>query len=203
MIVHRVLDKIFNSWTHPAVMRVLLDTTSGFSGNEIARLSGMHPRSALKALTNLEDLGIVKRQRGGRDHIFTLNRAHYLVSEAILPLYNKEQQFRNEIIKDLNKILRAKVVSAILFGSTARKDESSGSDFDICCIVNKKNEIEKIRNTLNESSQTLSEKYGIKISPLLLTVAEFRKKGNTKLVKEISNDGIVLSGKKIKDLLND
>ena len=59
-------------------LRALIDTNSGFTGNEVARVSGMNPRSAFKALTSLENLGIVNRQIGGRDHIFTLKpRAFY------------------------------------------------------------------------------------------------------------------------------
>ncbi|MGA2623864.1 MAG: helix-turn-helix domain-containing protein [Bacteroidota bacterium] len=86
MIMHRVLDEVLRSWSHVAVLRALMDTSTGFTGNEVARVSGMQPRSALKALSSLEELGIVRRQRGGRDHLFTLNREHFLVREALLPI---------------------------------------------------------------------------------------------------------------------
>ena len=86
MVIHRPFDEVLRSWSHVAVLRAILDSAVGLTGNEIARVSGMQPRSALKALTSLEELGIVHRQRGGRDHLFTLNRDHFLTREGLLPL---------------------------------------------------------------------------------------------------------------------
>lgn len=64
MVFHRSLDEVFRSWTRVAVLRTLWDTATGFTGNQVARAAGMHPRSAFKALTALETLGMVQRQRG-------------------------------------------------------------------------------------------------------------------------------------------
>lgn len=194
MVINRVLDNIFNSWAHPPVIRSLLDSTTGYTGREVARLAGIHPHTALKTLANLEDLNIVKRQRGGRDHIFTLNRENYLVYEVILPLFQKEQQFRNEVYKALSKILKGKVASAVVFGSTARKEERPSSDLDICCIIEKKQAIENVRNLLNNSSQKLYKKYGIRVSPVFFTIAEFKKKKNTQLIHNIIEEGKEITG---------
>lgn len=194
MVVHRVLDNIFNSGAHPVVLRTLLDSTTGYTGREVARFSGIHPHTALKTLTNLEELNIVKRQRGGRDHIFTLNRENYLVCEVILPLFQKELQFRDEVYKKLAKILKGKVVSALVFGSTARKEEKPASDLDVCCVVEKKSDVENVRDLLNNSSQSLYEKYGIKISPVFFTIPEFKRKKNTQLLKNIVKEGKEITG---------
>ncbi len=202
MVIHRVLNNLFGSWSHPAVLRTLIDTTNGYTGNEIARLSGMHPRTSLKALTKLEELGIVNRLRGGRDHIFTLNREHYLVNEVVLQIFDREAQFRNELFKSLSKILRNKVISAIVYGSTARKEESPKSDLDLCCIVEKKKEVENIRMVLDNSSQKLNNKFGIKLSPLFFTLTEFKKKKNTQLVKDIIEEGKEITGLNKRALLN-
>src|SRR3990172_5905808 len=121
MIIHHVMDEVFRSWSRVAVLRVLLDTTAGFTGNQVARVSGMQPRSALKALSSLEELGIVRRQRGGRDHLFTLNREHFLVNDALLDLYHSERQFPEVITTTLSAMLQGKVVSAVLFGSVAKR----------------------------------------------------------------------------------
>lgn len=202
MLIHRTFDEVFRTRSNVAVMRALIDTNTGFTGNEVARVSGIHPRSAFKALTLLENLCIVKRQIGGRDHIFTLNRKNFFVQEVILPLFRKEQLFRDEVFKSLAKILKGKVVSATVFGSTARKEEKPGSDLDICCIVEKRTDVEKVRSLLNNSSQNLYEKYGIKISPVLFTVSEFNKKKNTQLVRDIIREGKEITGSLKKVIAN-
>ncbi len=202
MIIHRVFDEVFRSWSHVAVLRALLDTTTGLSGNETARVAGMHPRSALKALSSLEILGIVCRQRGGRDHIFTLNRNHALVRDAIIPMYEEERKFRERIFSVIVHVVKKYVVSAVIFGSVARKEESAGSDLDLCCIVSIAKDKDAVREKLNVASKDWNKTFGIKIAPVILTTYELKKKSRTQLVKDLINDGIVIAGKSPKVILH-
>lgn len=202
MVIHRALDEVFRSWSHVAVLRALLDTSIGCSGNEVARVAGMHPRSALKALTSLEELGIVHRQRGGRDHLFTLNREHYLVRDAIVSLYHSERQFPEVLTTTLAAILGKPVISAVVFGSVAKKEESAQSDFDLCCIVKTEAQKEVVREMLDSEAPRLYQKFGVKIAPVYFTLEELRKKSKSPLVKDILKQGKLITGKHLKDLLN-
>ncbi len=202
MVINKVLDEIFHTWSNAAVLRALLDTNTGFSGNEVARVAGMNPRSAFKALTSLEVLGLVNRVIGGRDHIFTLNREHYLVQEIVLKIYQVESKFFNEVISALSKILKGHVNSAVIFGSVARKEEKPLSDLDICCIVNSQSDVSVVRDLLNKNSSVLYKKYGIKLAPVIFIKAQFLKKSKTKLIKDIAKEGILVAGKSLKGLLN-
>jgi len=202
MLIHRTLDEIFRTWSNIAVLRALLDTKTGASGNEVARLSGMNPRSAFKALTLLEELGLVDRQIGGRDHLFTLNRDNYFVQEVIINLFEVENNFRKEIIKSLAAILKKRVYSAVIFGSTARKEENALSDLDICCIVNMPIDRIFVSDTLNKKSQMLYKKFGIKLTPIFFLKSQFMKKKKNKLIQSIANEGILITGKHPKVLIN-
>lgn len=204
MIIHRTLDEVFRSWSHVAVLRTLLDTNNGFTGNEVARAAGMQPRSAFKALTALEELGMVRRQRGGRDHLFTLNREHLLIQEAILPLYYSELQFSNIVVTAISAILKKPILCAVIFGSIARKEETPRSDLDLCCIVKRENEKDIVREMLDSESSSLNRKFGVKVAPIFFTLAEFRQKAKKKnlLIREIIEHGKVIVGKNLKVLLN-
>ncbi|MCH7722545.1 MAG: nucleotidyltransferase domain-containing protein [Bacteroidetes bacterium] len=202
MVIHRVFNEVFRTRSNVAVIRALLDTNTGFTGNEVARVSGMHPRSAFKALTLLEGLGIVNRQRGGRDHIFSLNREHFLVQEAILKIFQVESKFPAEVINTLASILKKQVYSAVIFGSAARREENILSDLDICCIVNSVRERLFVSDTLNKKSQILYNKFGINLAPIFFTKSEFIRKRKSQLVKSIANEGIIITGKNPKGLLN-
>jgi predicted nucleotidyltransferase len=203
LIIHRVLDEVFRSWSHVAVLRALLDTTSGCTGSEVARLSGMHPRSALKALTSLEQLGMVNRQRGGRDHIFTLNRNHVLVHDIVEHIYRSEQEFSNHIIDALAARLKRFVLSAVIFGSVAKQVETPFSDLDLCCIVKTESRKETVRGLLSSDAQKLYRTFGIKVAPLFFTLDEVKKKAKTPLVRDILDHGKLIVGKNIKVLLRD
>lgn len=202
MVINRTFDELFRTWSNIAVVRALLDTNIGFTGNEVARVSGMHPRSAFKALTLLEGLGIVNRQRGGRDHMFSLNREHYLVQEALLKVFQAENKFPEEIKNTLAAILKKRVYSAVMFGSAARKEENILSDLDICCIVNLTNERLFVSDLLNSKAQQLHRKFGIKLASIFFTKAEFIRKGKSQLVKSIVSEGILITGKDPKGLLH-
>lgn len=202
MIVHRVLDEVMRSWSHVAVLRALLDTTSGFTGNEVARVAGMHPRSALKALSSLEELGIVRRQRGGRDHLFTLNRKHFLVTDALLALYASEQKFPVEIRAVLSTILKRRVICGVIFGSVAAKKETPQSDLDLCCIVREEHQKESVRDALESEAPVLYKSFGIKIAPLVLSRDEFRRRSKTPLIRGIIEHGQLVTGTHPRKLLN-
>jgi predicted nucleotidyltransferase len=201
MIIYRVFDEVFRSWSHVAVLRALLDTTNGYTGNEVARLSGMHPRSALKALTSLEQLGMVNRQRGGRDHIFTLNRSHVLVSDVVEHIYSVEQEFAGRIINSLAGKLKHHVLSAVIFGSVAKQVETPSSDFDLCCIVKTESHKNPVRELLNGDAQKLYKTFGVKIAPLLFTLDEVKNKIKTPLLQDIMKNGKLVTGKNIKELI--
>lgn len=202
MVIHRVFDEVFRTWSNVAVLRALLDTNTGFSGNEVARVAGMNPRSAFKALTSLEELGIVNRQIGGRDHIFSLNREHFLVQEVVLKIYQVENKFPTEIINALAAILKKRVHSALLFGSTARKEEKPLSDLDLCCIVNSVMDRILVSDLLNSRASMLYKKYGIKLAPIYFLKSEFNRKKKSQLIKDIIKEGILITGKNVKGIFD-
>ena len=204
MILHRSIDEVFRSWSNVAVIRALQDTASGFSGREVARVAGMSIRSALQALTSLENLGIVRRQRGGRDHIFTLNRNHYLVEQCIIPLFAIERRFLENIRTFIAEAVKGQALSVILFGSVARGEETPQSDLDICCIVKNKSQQKRLQSILDGISPALLNRFGVKIGPIFFTLTEFKKNAlkQNRLTKEILVHGEIITGKNLKVLLN-
>ncbi|MBU1297648.1 MAG: nucleotidyltransferase domain-containing protein [Bacteroidetes bacterium] len=204
MIIHRAFDEVFRTWSNIAVIRAILDTSVGLTGNEVARTAGMDPHAAINALSRLEELGIVHRQRGGRDHIFTLNRNHYLVVKAIVPLFKIEKVFFDEVTSAIDKALGGNVVSIVLFGSVAQGNETAQSDFDICCIVKNEDQKDKVQAILNNLSSKFHKRFGIKLAPIFFMKDEFVKKAKNRnrLVNQIIESGKLITGKNPKLLIH-
>lgn len=202
MVIHHVLNEVFRSRSHVAVLRALLDTTSGFTGNHVGRTIGMHPRSALRALSVLEDLGLVRRQRGGRDHIFTLNRKHFLVRRGLISIFSAERTFEETLFSTLANTLQNRVASAVVFGSVARQQEEPRSDLDLCCIVQDDTEKETVRDVLDRGSGKLHTEYGVRLAPFVLTIEELRKKRQSTLVTNMVEHGRVIAGNDLTSILN-
>ncbi len=202
MIINNILNYIFTSTANISVLRILNERVAGISGRETARLAGINLRSAQIALTNLENLKVVKRQVGGREHLFTLNRDHFLTNEIISNLFSAEQKFKTSLYKNISVKLKDITDSVILFGSVARKEENIESDLDICIVYSKKkNVIEKINNKLRDD---ISDKYGVTLAPFYITKKEFkeRAKKNKAPINKILKEGKVLSGLSINTLKN-
>ena len=204
MIINRVLDEVFSRWSNVAVLRALNKYVIGISGRAVAPAAGSTAKNCFTALNDLEDIGIVKRVRGGRDHLFSLNRQHFLVKQGITPVFETEQQFVEEIFNDVKKQLKKKCKSVYLFGSVARKEEEAGSDLDLCIIFDKANRKKILEESMFELKSLLHKKYFVNVSPIYITHKEFirRAKNNKPPVNDIVKDGILIFGTSIDKLLN-
>jgi predicted nucleotidyltransferase len=202
MKIHNILDEVFHTWSHIAVLRALQNSTQGMSGREIARAAKMTAMASLKALTTLENISVVKRQQSGRSHIFRLNRENVVVTEGILPLLQLERDLSKRVYSVLKKRLGNLCQSIIVFGSVARKEEEPGSDLDVCFIVNGEADKKRLGEMVYEIAPRIRKGFGTQLAPLFYTLREFRSgyKKNKPPIPDIVRDGIVITGKSIWEL---
>lgn len=203
MIFARVFDHIFTSASHIAVLRALLYSKKGLTGREVSRYAGVSPKTALKTLTNLEELKIINRTIGGRDHLFVLNINHYLVKNGIIPLLETEKEFLPEVLSIIKKKLSKICLSIVLFGSVARKNEDIDSDLDICLIVKNKTVAKEAEKMNHQLFNIISDRYGATFSAIIFTQAEFKKRAlkNSFPINNILKEGKLISGRKLEVLL--
>lgn len=185
-------------------MRVLKNHQTGLTGREISRIAGISPKTGIKALSYLEDLGVVNRIRGGRDHIFSFNRENLIVRKGILPLLESEFSYRESLLKDISAKLKRHSQGGYLFGSVARKEETISSDLDICIIYNSIANKSSLEDLVSQLKPELYKRYSVNIAPYYISELEFvrRAKKNKPPLPDIINDGIILFGKQIKQLVN-
>ncbi|MCF8241912.1 MAG: nucleotidyltransferase domain-containing protein [Melioribacteraceae bacterium] len=204
MIINKVLDQVFSRRTSIIVLRALKNYSSGISGREVARISGMAPKNSINTLTHLEDLGLVNRIRGGREHLFSLNRKNYLIQNSILPLLQSEDDFEQSLKKEIKSVLKGKVVSSIIFGSVVRKEETEESDLDLCLIYDTSKNLKKLEEIINNLSTKVYQKYGVSLSPLYISKKDFiakARKGQSP-VKQIIKEGELIVGDPVKRIIN-
>ncbi len=202
MIINRILDHIFINTGNLAVLRVLNERVVGISGRETARLANISLRNAQIALNNLEKLKLVKRQMGGREHLFTLNRNHFVTKKIITTIFLNEIRFRKTVFEQIIFKLKPLTDSIILFGSVARKNETAESDLDICIVYSGNKS--SIENTVSNLRDELYDYFGITLAPFYITrnKFKFKAKNNKSPVNEILKEGIVLYGLSINNLIN-
>jgi len=205
LIINKILDEVFSTWSNIAVLRVLNKVKIGLSGREIAKQSGMSAPSCLKALSSLENLNIVTRQRGGRDHFFNLNRKHFLVGKIIMPILDQENKFKKSLCEEIAKKIGKYSISLFMFGSVVRKEERIDSDLDICIVYRSHTAKKKLETELTELGYSLYEKYGVSLAPFFISESDFKKRIKSKKppIAAVIKEGKLLLGKSVKELLND
>jgi len=199
--ISRPLDIIFSAPSHIAVLRALKNVREGLSGREVARRAGVNHQTSADSLARLEARGIVLRLGSGRSQLFRLNRRNNLVRTVILPMFEAEHKQFMRIQEDLARVIRGNCLSAVLFGSAAREEETADSDLDIALIVEKKNP------GLYEISRKLisrgMERWGLRISPIIIPRTEFIKRAEREepLITDLLQEGITIFGKPLRNLL--
>jgi predicted nucleotidyltransferase len=205
MIVHKLLNEIFSTYSNIAVLRAMQDNRQGLSGREISKKAELSAPSCFQALNKLERLKLVSRQKGGRDHLFKLNFDNVALSEAIIPVLEFERNWLNRILREIKRNLKNDSLSLILFGSVVRAEENYESDFDIVVIIKESKTSSKIDDKVTKLSIQLNKKFGISLSTILLSLSDFKKRDKKNLppVNNILTEGKVFSGFSIRELLND
>lgn len=204
MKFNQPLDQILGQQSKVRILRLFSSNQGQFTIREIARRIDLTVPNVSRALKELEEQAIVISQQAGRSILYSLNQNHYLVSTAILPMFKKE----SEAMKDLTGLLKRsfghKIVSSILFGSLARKEEKGISDIDMLFIVNDGVDTQKIEEGILEKNPEIVHLFGNSISPLVMTISEFisRFKKKDRLLGKILKEGEVLDGELISDLLS-
>jgi predicted nucleotidyltransferase len=204
VVINNVLDRLFSTWSNIAVMRTLENYAVGISGREAARITGLTPKNCLITLTALEQLGVVIRIRGGREHLFTLNRDHFLVREVILPVLILEKKFTEFISDEIRRALKKNSISVFLFGSVARNEETIESDMDICIVYKNATSKSQIEEVVSALGIKLNKKFGVSLAPFYISKSEFIKRAKSKKspIADVIKDGKHLCGKKIKELID-
>ncbi|MBK7105451.1 MAG: nucleotidyltransferase domain-containing protein [Ignavibacteriae bacterium] len=202
MIVNNVLNKLFSAPTSIMVLRELSLRNTGITGRELGRVINITPQAVHNTLSNLETLKIVKREFAGRSHFFTLNRNHFLTKKIIESIFEYEREYLKSIFDKIKKEIGKETSSIILYGSVARKDENWESDFDICIVYN--NEKKQIEDKIKNLRTKLYDDYGITLAPYYVSQKEFIEgnKKNKSPIKNIINEGKVISGLSISRLIN-
>jgi predicted nucleotidyltransferase len=172
------------------------------SGRAIARAAGINHQACAVALRSLESLGLLERQGAGRIQLIRLNFDNYLLKTLVLPLLQKERQLLVNVRRDIVRTFQNQATTITLFGSVARGQDVPGSDVDVL-ILAEGSDKSRILSKASRYSAEFQERHGLRLSPLVMTPGEARRKakGSNGLLKNILADGLDLLPRKLHEVL--
>ncbi len=186
---------LLGSPARAAVLAALLQAPPAelLSSRAVARLARVSPRGALLILSQLDDAGLVSRARVGRTDAWTLNASHAALPALRALLAPSPAALEKEIRSALTGL---PVRRAVLFGSVTRGEEAPGSDVDVLFVVPREEDKERVLAAVAALNHSLLQRYGAAVSPLIYTLAEFKKKRKTPLVQRLEREGRILMGER-------
>lgn len=153
-------------------------------GREIAKSKKMNQKTISNTLNKLEEEGIIKYKKEGKNKYYFLNTTNENIREIIHIIENiKKIKFMGDNPK-INLLIRELEERTdgilIVFGSYASNTKNKNSDLDLLVIG-------KIKDLSD-----LEETFGLDINVINMTKDKFDK--NQPIIKEIINNHIILKG---------
>jgi len=185
------------------LLRYLSAHEGPFTGRELARSARLDPKNASLALRQLVDAGVIQRRRAGRAYLYSLDRDSYLAHEVLLPAFSKERDWQKALGSEVKATAGRGVESVILYGSWARGQAGPRSDIDLIVVVGAKRRKAAVESRLSDRRARFVGRFGYPPSFLVLSRLEFRNRLRRRdpLIMEIVEQGRVLAGKAISDLV--
>ncbi|MCJ7816789.1 MAG: nucleotidyltransferase domain-containing protein [Candidatus Aenigmarchaeota archaeon] len=195
-----MLEKALSSKTRIRVLKIFHRFPGRvFSLSDIAKITGQSNGAVYPALAVLAEAGILKSSKVGKTTTYRLNVENPL-SRKIMEIFSVENEMLRKAANEFAaKMPKVGVSSIIIFGSVARGEPKETSDIDLLIIYNGN------RSVVEGNANTLVEKYlesDVYVSPVFYSEREIKEmviKYNSFITK-IENEGIVLYGKKLKDI---
>lgn len=197
-----IIETAFGTPARIAILRKLATVSQPLSGRQLAELTGLTHRGVIQAIVPLVEAGIVTRRQAGRAHQYQISRTNIAAANIILPVFIKETEIRAALMEEIVKSFSADTLSLMLFGSFARGDESNTSDIDVLAIARTEKQKEKIEKAGEAVTGGLRDKYAAPLSLYCLTQEELGSRSRLDLIKRVSHEGILLSGKTIEELMS-
>jgi predicted nucleotidyltransferase len=201
MISQNVLESIFGSPAKIRILRALSASPQPLSGRQVGELSRLSHRGAIQALTSLVELGAVRQRRVGAAYQYSLSRDNVAVETIIAPSLKAEASLLDDLKKNIISQFNGKAASLTLYGSLARGTGKRGSDIDVLAIARDERRKKELEDKAVNSFSFFRERYNAVLSLHCYTLVELRSKKNLPLLKTVIQEGVVLSGKPLRELI--
>lgn len=169
MRLSEFLDDVFRDRSHVRVLRALDGLPQGLAASvrEISRRAGITHPTASRALSLLEEQGVVQVQRSARADLYRFAPKH-VVTERIEALFEWEREVQRELAQLIVQGLHSSVREAYLFGSAVWGDMEPGSDIDLA-LVCAPHDVEEFEQSVAGLAEAIRERFGNRLNALVRT----------------------------------
>ena len=99
MRFHSPLTHILDNQTKVVILRLLCKHPTSITGRQLAKVVEINPTTVNKALNGLIAEQIILVRTAGKSCIYELNKAHWVVTKLLIPLFKEEDELLNDFIR--------------------------------------------------------------------------------------------------------
>ncbi len=166
----------------------------------MGELAGLTHRGAIQALRPLVELGAVKQRKVGKSYQYSLFKGNIFVKKIIIPCIKAEAGLFDNLKRDIIAHFGKDVISLVLYGSFARGEERKGSDIDAITVVKDGKKKSEVEEKAASKVSYFKNRFNRLLSLHCFTYDEIKSKKFLPLIKAVTREGIVLSGKPLGEL---
>jgi predicted nucleotidyltransferase len=194
MRFHHSLEEILGNRVKLKVLRALAGSVGvGLTGRELARRVAASTSQTIKALEQLEMVGVVHREIAGRAHVWLLSEEHVLYG-TLARLFAEEAGALDLLKRDLIVAIgKLPVKRAWLFGSVARGDERQTSDVDLFVEVKSRADRRSVEDRLSALSAQFALRFGNPLSTVVAETPRLRSLDTSSLLRRVRQEGVSLA----------
>lgn len=202
MKVNDPLSNILNSKVKIECLRHLCNYPTELNGRQLSKYLKITPKSIHKAMSSLVDEGVVNCNSHGNSFGYSVNRDKWINRQLLIPLFRKERTLLDIISKSLRDELgswpiRKSILSAVLFGSVQRKEDTGGSDFDLFILVDKDGLVPAVEEKIEKRGAFMAKAYGVVFGPYVKSLASFRRDKSLPVIKSILSANKLIYGREL------
>ncbi len=202
------LNQLFDHEVKVRVLRFLCRRGGQWNGRRLAAELQVNPTTMHTALRELRDTTVLDFQKVGSSFVYSLADDHYLVQEILRPAFRQEAQGVAQVAmllrQALGPALHSHVVTAVLYGSVARRQERPTSDLDVLFVVRSPHAKRQVQEALNRHWEAVTRRFGNSLAPYVNTVREAQRKARrgVALFREILTAHQILWGKPLEEVIH-
>lgn len=177
-------------------MRCLASVQVPLSIRQVGRQAGLSHVSTASVLDDLVGMGLVAATVAGRSRVHWLERRNLYVEHVVLPALAAVAVMPETVVAELRAAMPEGVVSAVLFGSHARGEQTPLSDVDLLVVAETETAVETALAHFDSRSTELRARLGARVSVLghtLQSAVKLQGQGDN-LMGGVARDGIVVAG---------
>jgi len=174
------------------LIRYLLSRGAITSEREIASLIGVSHNAVNKILKEFYELNLISPLRVGTATVWNINKDSYAfqVVSKLGGIVTPLEDLESKIIKQYDLVKPIKRV--VIFGSLVEGEELPNSDIDLFVLITDSNQKRYTLSSLADLNSVCLQKYGNKLSPIVMTEKEYAKFKNKKLLEKIKKGIVVI-----------